>query len=66
MENKKAIQKVTSLILQTTDITTWEQEKILIKNIIQEHINNAYMIDQRYYKEYINLYHDMLIIVNQL
>ena len=66
MENTKAIEKLTSLILETQEIPTWEQQKILIKYIIEQHINNAYMIDQRYYEQYINLYSDMLINLNQL
>ena len=66
MENTKAMEKLTSLILETQEVPTWEQQKILIKYIIEQHINNAYMIDQRYYKEYINLYHDMLTNLNEL
>jgi hypothetical protein len=66
MENEKAIEKLTSVILETQEVPTWEQQKILIKYIIEQHINNAYMIDQRYYKEYINLYHDMLTNLNEL
>ena len=66
MENTKAIEKLTSFILQTQELETWEQQKIIIKYMIEQHINNAYMIDQRYYVEYINLYHDMLINLNEL
>jgi hypothetical protein len=66
MENTKAIEKLRSFMKLTQETKTWEQQKIIIKYMIQEHINNAYMIDQRYYKEYINLYHDMLINLNEL
>jgi len=66
MENAKAIDKLKSLILQTQEIPSWEQQKTIIKYMIEQHINNAYMIDQRYYKDYINLYHDMLLNLNEL
>lgn len=66
MENEKAMNKLTKLVMMTNHFNTWEYQKKAIKSIIDKHINNAYMIDQRYYKEYINLYHDMLIMLNEL
>ena len=69
MENEKAIKKIWEMIQKLDDCNlsaNWESEKELIKYIIEQHINNAYMIDQRYYKEYINLYHDMLFNLNEL
>jgi hypothetical protein len=69
MENEKAITKIWEIILKLDDFNSaanWESEKKFIKYIIEQHINNAYMIDQRYYKEYINLYHDMLTNLNEL
>lgn len=66
MKNTKALDKLYSLILETQEVPTWEQQKTIMKYIIEQHINNAYMIDQRYYKEYINLYHDMLTNLNEL
>jgi hypothetical protein len=66
MKNTKALDKLYSLILETQEVPTWEQQKTIMKYIIEQHINNSYMIDQRYYKEYINLYHDMLTNLNEL
>lgn len=66
MQNAKAMDKLLSLILLTQEIPIWEQQKTIIKYMIEQHINNAYMIDQRYYKEYINLYTDMLLNLNEL
>ena len=65
-ETTKAIEKLRELIYAITEIESWEQQKQALRYIIQQHINNAYMIDQRYYKEYINLYHDMLTELNEI
>ena len=69
MENTKANKKIFEIIQKLDDsklCANWECEKNFIKYIIEQHINNAYMIDQRYYKEYINLYTDMLLNLNEL
>lgn len=61
-ETTKAIEKLRELIYVVGYLgEDWLQQKEVLKHIIQGHINNAYMIDQRYYKEYINLYTDMLL-----
>jgi hypothetical protein len=65
-ETTKAIEKLRELIYAITEIDSWEQQKQALRYIIQQHINNAYMVDQRYYKEYINLYHDMLTELNEI
>ena len=65
-ETTKAIEKLRELIYAMPEIDSWEQQKQALRYIIQQHINNAYMIDQRYYKEYINLYHDMLTELNEI
>ena len=67
--HEKASEKLFEIIKQVDEATNfndWKKEKELIKFIIQQHINNSYMIDVRYYKNYTNLYHEMLIIVNDL
>jgi len=67
--HEKASEKLFEIINQIAEATNfndWKKEKELIKFIIQQHINNSYMIDVRYYKEYTNLYHEILIIVNDL
>lgn len=65
-ETTKAIEKLRELIYAMPEIDSWEQQKQALRYIIQQHINNAYMIDQRYYKEYINLYHDILTELNEI
>jgi len=65
-ETTKAIEKLRELIYAITEIESWDQQKQALRYIIQQHINNAYMIDQRYYKEYINLYHDILTELNEI
>jgi len=65
-EKSKAQKKLMELIIITYDIHGWTNQKKCITDLIQQHINNAYMIDQRYYKDYVNLYHDILIELNEL
>lgn len=67
--NDKANKKIFEIIQKLDDsnlCANWECEKEFIRYIIQQHINQSYMIDVRYYKEYTNLYHEMLIILNEL
>lgn len=67
MENEKAHNKLQELIYTVCYLgDDWNEQKPVLKYLIQSHINNSYMIDQRYYMEYINLYHDMLIKLNEL
>jgi len=65
----KANKKIFEIIQKLDDsnlCANWECEKEFIRYMIQQHINNSYMIDVRYYKDYTNLYHEMLIILNEL
>lgn len=65
-ETTKAIEKLRELIFIMPETESWDQQKSAIRYIIQQHINDAYMIDQRYYKNYINLYHEMLTEINEM
>jgi hypothetical protein len=66
--NDKANQKLFEIIkeVDNLNLSNWEKEKNLIRYIIQQHINQSYMIDVRYYKEYTNFWHEVLIILNEL
>jgi len=66
--NEKANQKLFEIIkeIDNANLTNWQDEKNLIRYIIQQHINQSYMIDVRYYKEYTNFWHEVLIILNEL
>jgi hypothetical protein len=67
MEQKEKAQKILrELIVMTYDIHGWLDQKDCMRSIIQQHLNNSYMIDQRYYKDYVNLYHEILIQLNEL
>lgn len=64
----KANKKLFEIIreVEKLNIESWELEKEFIKYMIQQHINQSYMIDVRYYKEYTNLWHEVLITLNEL
>ena len=66
--NDKANKKLFEIIKEIDNLNAdnWQKEKELIKFIIQQHINNSYMIDIRYYKEYTNFWHEVLINLNEL
>jgi hypothetical protein len=66
--NEKVNKKLYEIIKEIDNLNTdnWQKEKELIKYIIQQHINNSYMIDIRYYKEYTNFWHEVLINLNEL
>jgi hypothetical protein len=67
--NEKALTKVAELLMElekTDSFSSWEKEKEFLIYIIQQHINQSYMIDIRYYKEYTNFWHEVLIILNEL
>lgn len=65
---EKASKKLFEIIreIEKLNIDSWEKEKELIRYMIQQHINQSYMIDVRYYKEYTNLWHEVLITLNEL
>ena len=67
--NEKAAAKVTEILLELDKnnlCASWECEKQFIRYLIQQHINQSYMIDVRYYKEYTNFWHEVLITLNEL
>ena len=67
--NEKAAAKVTEILLELDKnnlCANWECEKQFIRYLIQQHINQSYMIDVRYYKEYTNFWHEVLITLNEL
>lgn len=66
--NDKASIKLFEIIKQTEEANfkDWNEQKDLIKYIVQQHINNAYMIDKHYYKAYKNFWHEVLILLNEL
>lgn len=66
--NEKANQKLFEIIkeIDNANLANWQDEKNLIRYIIQQHINQSYMIDVRYYKEYTNFWHEVLITLNEL
>jgi hypothetical protein len=66
--NEKASRKLFEIIKEADNlnIDSWEKEKEFIRYLIQQHINQSYMIDIRYYKEYTNFWHEVLITLNEL
>lgn len=58
--------KLLDFICETTDETEFKKIKKLAKFFIEKQIQNLYMIDQRYYKEYSNMLHNQLIFINEL
>ena len=64
----KASQKLFEIIkeIDNANLNDWKSEKELIRYIIQQHINQSYMVDVRYYKDYTNFWHEVLIILNEL